>query len=299
MDKTAIRHSGTIVPVVFKNILHGLFQPMKNIVQRRSILLLSRGRPVMRNRKTIAVVVFISMLSFFAIRAVAAPGQSPTGVEKQKSVSTKSSSSAPDSVKTATDSLPAQVASAPQCTLSIKTDPAGAAVYIDDSLKGETPLTIPGVAPGNYTLILKKKGCFLKKAEIAVDSSTRQKDLAFVLLQPGFLKVESTPSGAELWIDDKKEGTTPYQTDRIKPGDHSIKLTLKKYTPMERTITISNGGRDSLNMTLEYTREYKDEMAAEEAARSREKKERMYLGIVSGVFALGAIVFVFIEAIGQ
>lgn len=253
----------------------------------------------MRNRKRIAVVMFISMLSFFTLRAVAAPGQSPTGVEKQKSVSTKRGSPAPDSVKTATDSLPAQVAPAPQCTLIIKTDPAGAVVYIDDSLKGESPLSITGVLPGNYTLTLKKKGCFLKKAEITVDSTTKAKELSFVLLQPGFLKVETTPSGAELWIDNKKEGATPYQTDRIKPGDHSVKVVLNKYAPQERAITINNGGRDSLMLTLEHTSEYKGEMAADEAAKSRERKERLYLGIVSGVFVFAAIVLVFIEAIGQ
>lgn len=239
----------------------------------------------MQNRRILAAVVCFCSMALFAFRVDAEPAQNAA-----KKVT-------PDSVSKPADSLPLQAA-VPQCTLTIKCDPAGAAVYIDDSLKGTAPLSITGIAPGNHMLTLKKKGFFLKKAEVTVDSTTA-KELSFVLLQPGFLKVETMPSGADLWIDDKKEGTTPYETDRIKPGDHTVKVVLNKYAPQERPITISNGGRDSLKLVLDYTRAYKEEMAVAQATQEREHKERMYLGIVSGLFVLGALVLVIVEAMGQ
>jgi hypothetical protein len=235
--------------------------------------------------------------ALFAGATFSAPGSGKQDVGSKKDTSALQTA-AVDSTKQPVDTLLAQPAM-PQCTLSIKSDPAGAAVYLDDSLKGESPLLIPEVAPGNHILTLKKKGCFLKKAEITVDSATTSKELSFVLLQPGSLTIETIPAGAELWIDNKKEGTTPYQTGTIKPGDHSVKVSLERYVPQERTVTIDNGGRDSLKLTFEYTPEYKKELAAVQAAQTRQLKERTYLGIVSGLFVLGALVLVFIEAMGQ
>ena len=78
-----------------------------------------------------------------------------------------------------------------------------------------------------------------------------------------------------------------------------MKILLNKYVPIEHTLTMANGGRDSLNLAMEYTRAYKEEMAAAQAAQARERKERLYLGIVSAVFELGAITMVFIEGMSQ
>jgi hypothetical protein len=270
----------------------------------------------MQNRTTMAVVAALFMTALYAVQVFSAPEQAKQAVVSKKGVSKEASPQAavagngaavpanaekinsPDSGKKSADSLP-PVTTAPQCTVKIISDPAGAAVYVDDSLQGTAPLSIAGIAPGNHVLTLKKKGCFLKKADITVDSTATAKEFSFVLLQPGFLKVETTPSGAELWIDDKKEGTTPYETDRIKPGDHSVKLQLNNYTSQERTVKIENSGRDSLKITLEYSRAYKDELAATQAVKERERNERMYLGIVSGIFVVGALILVFIEGMGQ
>lgn len=43
-------------------------------------------------------------------------------------------------------------------TLSVTTDPAGATIYIDGVKQGISPATIPGLAPGSHTLILKLDG---------------------------------------------------------------------------------------------------------------------------------------------
>lgn len=262
----------------------------------------------MHNRIFMATVVNFCIALIYAAQVFAATGPETRKVP-QKGVAAQGVQAgnpaaaatakpvSPDTTGKPADSVPVQPV-VTQYTLKINCDPAGAAVYIDDSLKGEAPLSIAGVAPGKHVLTLKKKGFFLKKAELLVDSSTA-KDLSFVLLQPGYLKIETVPPGAELWIDDKREGSTPYETDRIKPGDHTVKVTLGKYAPQEGNVTISNGGRDSLKLVLEYTRAYKEEMAAAQAAQAKEHRERMYLGIVSGLFVIGAIVLVFVEAMGQ
>ena len=43
-------------------------------------------------------------------------------------------------------------------SLSVTTDPAGAAIYIDGIRQGISPATIPGLSPGSHTLLLKLDG---------------------------------------------------------------------------------------------------------------------------------------------
>jgi hypothetical protein len=43
-------------------------------------------------------------------------------------------------------------------SLSVTTDPAGAAIYIDGIKQGISPATIPGLSPGSHTLLLKLDG---------------------------------------------------------------------------------------------------------------------------------------------
>jgi len=203
-----------------------------------------------------------------------------------------------DTAKPAEDTLAAAVGAVPQCTLKVTSDPAGAALYVDDSLKGESPAVIAGVSPGKHVLTLKKKGCFLKKAEITVDA-VPMTALSFVLLQPGFLRIETVPAGAEVWIDNKREGAGPYETDRIKPGEHSVKIIAQDYTPLEKSFTVANGGHDTLTLSLKRSRDYLEREAAAQAVKVREHKERVYLSLVSVLFVIGAVVMVFVEAIGN
>jgi len=43
-------------------------------------------------------------------------------------------------------------------SLSVTTTPAGAMIYIDGVQRGVSPATVPGLAPGSHTLLLKMNG---------------------------------------------------------------------------------------------------------------------------------------------
>jgi hypothetical protein len=186
--------------------------------------------------------------------------------------------------------------------LKVTTDPTGASVYLDDSLKGESPCTVTGIVPGGHVLTLKKKGCYLKKAEISADSTLPQ-ELAFTLLQPGFLKVITTPSGADVELDGKREGATPYENERVKPGDHTVRLSLNQYTPVERTLKTGSATHDTLQIKLEHTAAYltayNDSVAVAQKAADKVRRDKNSLEIVSGIFGICAVVLVVIEFIAS
>ncbi|HMK46718.1 MAG TPA: carboxypeptidase regulatory-like domain-containing protein [Methanocella sp.] len=54
--------------------------------------------------------------------------------------------------------------------------------------------------------------------------------ITFNYVSYGGLNIDSTPSGAEVWIDGVDSGkATPYKSDQISVGDHSITLTMNGY----------------------------------------------------------------------
>lgn len=190
------------------------------------------------------------------------------------------------------DSLPKLYA------FKIVTDPDSVAVLLDDSLKGASPCTLSGVVPGPHLLTLKKKGYYLKKAEITADSATPQ-EFTFSLLKPAFLSVISAPAGAAVSIDGQSAGTTPYANDKVKPGDHVIKLERKQYSSVEKTLSIKSGGADTLHVQLEHTVAYNDSIAAAQQATAKLHKDRNTFAVVSGIFCLCAIALIIFEAGNQ
>ncbi|MGM0577841.1 MAG: PEGA domain-containing protein [Myxococcota bacterium] len=69
------------------------------------------------------------------------------------------------------------------------------------------------------------------------------------------LRVDSEPSGAAIYIDDKTRqvGQTPYTT-HLDPGDYTIWLDKQGYQPFEREITVRSGEPVELVLPLEKIR---------------------------------------------
>jgi hypothetical protein len=288
-----------------RNILYGFFTPEYLAVSAPFMFCKGRYTVMQKQivRKAIAVGVVAGILAIAAGALSAAPSyaeQQKTAVKKsvRKDVSAKKDA-APAVVlpSLVQDSLTADTAlmAAMLFTLKIVTEPESVSVLLDDSLKGFSPCTLSGVAPGGHVLTLKKSGYYLKKAEITVDSAT-PRDLSFVLLKPAFLRVTSNPTGALLSIDGTNEGTTPYENDKVKPGDHTIKVERRQFTAAERAIAVKNGGRDTVHFSLEHTQVYRDSVVTALRTAEKLRKDRFTFTIVSALFSLCAILLIVIEA---
>jgi hypothetical protein len=183
-------------------------------------------------------------------------------------------------------------------TLKVTTLPESAQVYLDDSLKGVSPCSLTNVLPGPHDLTLKKVGCYLKKAKINVDS-TAPLEYSFTLLQPAFVRIESEPSGAEVSIDGRKSGVTPWENDKVKPGDYTVKIDLATYRTVEKKLTIASAARDTLRTVLVHTEKYQDSLSAAQLAEAKAKKEHFNGMLASGLFLVGAVVVVVLELINN
>ncbi len=68
----------------------------------------------------------------------------------------------------------------------------------------------------------------------------------------GFISVTSKPeSGAVVFIDNKKVGTTPYQSDKMASGTYKVRVVKDMYKTAEQTYTITDG--NTTNAVLEMS----------------------------------------------
>ncbi|MCU0608603.1 MAG: PEGA domain-containing protein [Chitinispirillaceae bacterium] len=193
---------------------------------------------------------------------------------------------AADSMVQASDSL--------LSSITVITMPDSAVVLADDSIRGISPVTFP-LSAGKHMLALKKKGYYLKRAEIIVDSSG-PREFSYELLRPGTLVVRTEPSGAVVAIDGKREGLTPYVNDKLRPGEHHLSLTLFGYVPFERAFTVRGGIADTLAIVLENITVPKAPVVSVNPDLKKTARNGFALEIVTGLFALGAALLALFEA---
>lgn len=179
--------------------------------------------------------------------------------------------------------------------VTIITEPLEAAVVFNDSVIGLSPVIVKDVSVGKHTLILKKKGYYMRRIGLQIDSSVTFK---FVLNRPGSIFFTSEPSGAQIYIDERSAGKTPFLDSIIKPGEYSIRVETSGFEPVERKINVSSGGSDTLKFLLEPSVAVSDTIESVQNTEERNGKKIKTI-VVASAFALFGLVLLFIESFGQ
>ncbi len=115
-------------------------------------------------------------------------------------------------------------------SLTVNTVPSGASVYLDGILRGQTPVTI-STNPGTHTLKISLPGYKTKSLTISLRSGERR-SISYTLqrvVQYGTLKVESSPSGAKVYVDGRYKGVTPTSISNVSVGTHKVKVVKSGY----------------------------------------------------------------------
>lgn len=138
--------------------------------------------------------------------------------------------------------------------LIIKTKPSGATVYLNNmEWKDKTPVILPDLRIGNPYKI----GLFLPKHKFHKTQIKLPGDEDLVLEHDfvktlGFLSVTSSPIGAEVFIDQKPVGLTPYQDHNVMPDKlFQVQVQLQGYRSQAVEIQLAPGEEKTLNVILE------------------------------------------------
>jgi len=133
--------------------------------------------------------------------------------------------------------------------LVVETTPPGAKVFLDGTLRGETPLTLPDVPQGEHRLRIELRGYEPVERPITLTRAGRYRETFSLVRNSGVLVIITTPAEAEVFLDGERVGTTPpsaaggeasepLRVDYLSQGPHTLQLVRRGWTHTPRTITI-------------------------------------------------------------
>jgi len=129
--------------------------------------------------------------------------------------------------------------------LLLTSKPAGADVFINGAKQsGQTPVTLP-LAPGSYNLVLRMPGYDAYAGSVQVKDNI-QTQLDVPLKEKSNVKVawadvETTPKGAEIFVDGQTTGQTTPARVQVPSGLHTVTVRLNGYQQVRRTFQAVEG----------------------------------------------------------
>jgi len=138
--------------------------------------------------------------------------------------------------------------------ISISTTPSGALIYLDDAYKGVTPVIIKDVLPGSHTIKLTFNE--YDDWTTIIDVVEGSTNTISATLNKTAIYFTSTPSGAIIYLDNYRIGTTPFTKTNLLPGSHTIKLTRNEYDDWITTVNVVEGSTTPISATLNKTAIY-------------------------------------------
>ncbi|MDP2797769.1 MAG: PEGA domain-containing protein, partial [Methanoregula sp.] len=132
--------------------------------------------------------------------------------------------------------------------LYVSSSPGGASVTLDGTNYGQTPasgsLKLNNIVTGDHTVALTLAGYTPYTTKVNVNANTVSEVSALLSStgpKPAFggLSVSSTPSGANVFVDNNFMGITPLTLKEIPAGSHMVIVRLTGYQDYETTTSVN------------------------------------------------------------
>jgi hypothetical protein len=132
--------------------------------------------------------------------------------------------------------------------LQIVTLPEKARVYIDNQFRGESPVTLSGLAPGSYRVRVEMKGFDPDARTVEVKPGTPVVEEFRLVSNSGILLLVTDPPDVQVFIDGQEMGRTkaatagslsePLRLEGLSRGEHTLQLTRRGYTHAPRKLQV-------------------------------------------------------------
>jgi formylglycine-generating enzyme required for sulfatase activity len=141
-------------------------------------------------------------------------------------------------------------------TYRIESVPENATLYINGSYMGTSPMT-QTFEEGAYSIEAKKEGYKTAERTIEITDKTTTKNLTrtetitlTLEKETGESYIQSSPSGASIYLNGNYKGTTPKTLTGLEAGTYSLKVTKSGYEDKTETIGVEAGERTTKNYNL-------------------------------------------------
>lgn len=154
-------------------------------------------------------------------------------------------------------------------TIVVTSYPDGAAVSLNGEYRGQTPVTLSSVSPGDYTVTVFLAGYLKEEIPLILWDGSRR-DILVQLKQDssapqgissggdGSIAIDSIPGGAFVTLDGVAAGQTPAVhasliLNSVPAGEHTILVELAGYLPYTATVHVVKNQVSQVNAELSGT----------------------------------------------
>ena len=140
-------------------------------------------------------------------------------------------------------------------SIYLRSNPSGASIEIDGEMKGTTPTLIQDVLIGNHQVMFSLPNHKTEIYDVTVNEGSTI-NVEGILSDIAKISINSQPSGAKLFIDEKYIGLTPFEKE-MSSGDYNIELRHNKYKIFKKSVHIdSSHPNQTISMERQYQQPY-------------------------------------------
>jgi hypothetical protein len=208
-----------------------------------------------------------------AITSAPSEGASPEA--KEKSPGAKGNRTPPEPAEQPAAGRRAAAAAPAAGRLTVQSRPSGATVTVNGRERGETPLTLEHLTYRAYDLRLARSGYQTERRRVTLTAGRRTASLDVPMRRTrppaqeersaapppaprsasgqfvGAVLVESRPSGASVFIDGERAGTTPLSIAEVPAGSHVVRIDLPGHSRWSSAVRVVAGQRVRVAASLE------------------------------------------------
>ena len=139
-------------------------------------------------------------------------------------------------------------------SISIKSKPSDAKIFIDGNEAGSTPKTINDIKSGTHNVKLMMEGYGDWSENVEVKSNKESGLVAVFQEMAGSISIKSIPSEAMIHIDGSEVGSTPAIVNDLSPGTHTVNILKDGYNVWSQSVKIDLIKRSELTAILQETK---------------------------------------------
>ncbi len=152
-------------------------------------------------------------------------------------------------------------------SLLVRTAPSDADILVNGRAQGKTPLVLRDLALGSYTIRIAHDGYAVEERTLQLTSQRPVFSTTINLRAapappaarggpeeksgPGGLNVQSRPSGARVYVNDRPVGSTPVTIPDVPAGAASVRIELDGYETWITTVRVGAGDETRVAASLE------------------------------------------------
>jgi hypothetical protein len=134
--------------------------------------------------------------------------------------------------------------------LQVNSEPKNAMVFIDGAYSGVTPFQ-EEIKPGNHRIVMKKELFYDDSVDMYIPEGTTKSKQFDLKANYGIADIRTTPEqGAEVFINDVFVGITPFVSQRMPSGRHSLRVVKRMYKTVTGQIVLWKGMTSTQTIAL-------------------------------------------------